>query len=105
MERTSVESGFTVFEWDEDKRADNLRKHSVDFSDLPLVPARPHLAVAARFRASDLWIKPEERMLAVLLHGNDIVTVIYTVRGQTCRIISARPANRNEREAYHTHFS
>jgi len=36
---------------------------------------------------------------------HDIFVVVYTLRGEVKRIISARPASRRERNVYHQTFS
>ena len=83
------------FEWDERKARVNLRKHKVDFAD----PA----TVFEDLRAVTVTDKnPDEERYATL--GMDSVgrqlVVIYTVRGERIRIISARRATRRERADY-----
>jgi uncharacterized protein len=81
------------FEWDEDKAASNLEKHAIDFRDAARIFEGPVL-VAHSVRAG------ERRWKAVgALRGRPIA-VIYTMRGKRCRIISARMARRDEKEAY-----
>jgi uncharacterized protein len=84
-----------VFEWDEIKARANLRKHRVDFADAATVfeDAR---AVTIVQENSD-----EERYATIGVDalGRPLV-VIYTVRGERIRIISARRATRRERAEY-----
>lgn len=84
--------------WDERKRRANLAKHGIDFADLePLfegpVSDKPDLR-------RDYG---EARRIAVGGVGGLIVSVVYTWRGETRRIISARRANRHEREDFYRH--
>ena len=71
------------FEWDEAKREANLDKHGLDFLD-----ARTICLTA----------------LGVVGEDEIIVAVVYTVRGETLRLISARRARRNERHLYQDRF-
>ena len=83
--------------WDERKAAANLAKHGVAFADAELVLFDP-LALTAEDSDSE----GEQRFLSV---GSDafgrIVAVIDAYRGAAhIRLISARAATRNERDAY-----
>lgn len=84
------------FEWDEAKAASNLKKHSVDFADAVGVFDDPF---ALSMPDDD---SPEERRYAGV--GSDvlarILVVVYTIRGDNVRIISARRATRSERKRY-----
>ncbi|MBB4301105.1 hypothetical protein GGD81_000120 [Rhodobium orientis] len=85
---------FPEFEWNERKSESNLEKHGFDFDDAISVFEQPHLVDPCDF-------PDEERLLAIgLLEGVEIA-VIYTIRNQNCRVISARRARKNERRAYH----
>ena len=84
-----------IFEWDEAKRQSTLDKHGLDFVDAVEVLAAPHLLLQAR---SDI----EERQIAIGMIGEIHVAVIFTMRDETCRIITARRARRDERERYKT---
>ncbi|WP_426122452.1 BrnT family toxin [Pararhizobium sp. PWRC1-1] len=42
--------------------------------------------------------------LAICPDTNRIITVVYTMRAEICRIISARPAHKNEQRIYHQSF-
>jgi uncharacterized protein len=83
------------FEWDERKARANLRKHRVDFADAATVFEDPR-AVTVTDENLD-----EERYVTL---GMDLLSrqlvVIYTVRGERIRIISARRATRRERADY-----
>jgi uncharacterized protein len=81
----------TGFEWDPRKAAANVRKHGIQFADAVGVLEDAH-AITIRDHAHD-----KERWVTI---GMDalarVLTVVYTWRGNTVRIISARPATPNE---------
>ena len=83
------------FEWDERKARANLRRHNVDFADAVAV-LEDQLAITIADDTSD-----EERFVTV---GCDvlgrILVVVYTVRDNQIRLISARKATRQERRRY-----
>jgi len=85
------------FEWHEDKNARNIAKHGIDFEDAIAIFDAP------------LFIRygnpgGEERFVAVGMMADLEIAVVYTRRGSTIRLISARRARRNERQAYHQAF-
>jgi uncharacterized DUF497 family protein len=87
------QSYFSSFEWDELKREANLAKHGIDF---------PRAASALNGPRLD---KPSERngeirTLAICPLTDRLIAVVYTMRGDICRIISARAARKNEQRAY-----
>lgn len=84
------------FEWDNDKAESNLAKHGVDFVGAVGVFEDPALLVAVDGRHS------EPRFRAVGLVNGLVLSVAYTMRGDVCRIISARRASRRERQQYDT---
>jgi len=85
------------FEWDESKNAANIRKHKIDFCDVPSVFEAPLLIAydARQDYGEDRWIG------IGTLRSITVVVVIFTERAtDTIRIISARRANRYERKQY-----
>jgi len=86
-----------VFEWDEGKREANLVKHGVDFVDAVEVFADP-LRVERVDRRREY---AEERRQAVGTVRGQVLFVVYTLRGEVRRLISARRASSNERRAYY----
>jgi len=84
------------FEWDPSKAATNLAKHGVHFADAVAV-FEDDLALTMR----DPYFENEERWITT---GMDtlgrVVVVIYTWRGETIRIISARAVTPRERRQY-----
>jgi uncharacterized DUF497 family protein len=75
-----------AFEWDARKNAANRRKHGIDFRDAARIFDGP--VVEARDEREDR----EVRMIAFGALGHRVIAVVYTWRGGTCRIISARRA-------------
>jgi uncharacterized DUF497 family protein len=88
-----------TFEWDADKAAKNLAKHGVSFPEAALVFADPR-----RLTVTDTRHPSEHRENTTgLIAGLLVVTVTHTDRASVTRIISARPASRQERKRYHAH--
>jgi len=83
------------FEWDEAKRAENLAKHGVDFVDAAQVLSRSPLVLADERRDYG-----EPRYIAWGELNGLLLSVVFTVRGEALRIISARRANARERRRY-----
>jgi uncharacterized protein len=81
------------FEWDENKARANLQKHRLDFEDAIGLFDGPVLESRSDRHGEERW-----RALGEIA-GMTIV-VVYVVRGERRRIVSARRANRNERETY-----
>ena len=83
------------FEWDENKRRINLRKHGLDFAN-----AHQAFNDDAFVIIDDREDYGEERYILLSLMHERIVVIAYTVRGDTIRIISMRKANKRERKSY-----
>lgn len=84
------------FEWDEAKAESNLAKHNVPFGyAIRVFLDEGHVVIDAS-RKSD----GEERQKIIGRIEGKVFTVVFTMRGDTCRIISARRANMNETRAY-----
>lgn len=89
-----------VFEWDQAKSDKNLEERGFDF------------AHAARIFEGDVleWDDTrrdygERRVVTIGEVEGEIYVVVYTPRGEVRRIVSARPASRRERHAYHQAFT
>jgi uncharacterized DUF497 family protein len=85
------------FEWDDDKAAENLRYHSVSFEQATFAFNDP-FAVE--------WIDEreaygEERSVLLGIANAQLLTVVYTGRGERIRIISAWRATRHEQDYYY----
>ena len=82
------------YEWDASKADTNLVKHGIDFPAATEVFADPRLLILVDERYA------EPRYRAVGMVADVVLSVAYAVRGEVCRIISARRASRRERQQY-----
>lgn len=85
-----------TFEYDPQKAQTNWQKHNVSFAEAEFVFYDP-LAI----HDIDPDATDEERFIAVGM-GNSglLLVVVYTMRGEAVRLISARRAKRQEAKAY-----
>lgn len=84
------------FEWDPKKAEANLRKHGIPFSKATLVfQDRARLEMPQETGDSD-----EERWKALGCVEQTVLVVIFTLRGDRLRLISARKADRYEQGIY-----
>jgi hypothetical protein len=84
------------FEWDEAKNRRNIRKHHIDFADVPTVFDGP-MAVSLDTRRE----YREDRWIGIGFLKEAVVIVVFVERpDETIRIISARKATRHEREKF-----
>jgi len=83
------------FEWDPAKNAANIIKHGIDFED-----ARHVFDGTVLEAVDDRQEYGETRQAVIGVVAGRELYVVYTLRGENRRIISARRANRHEREAY-----
>jgi uncharacterized protein len=82
-------------EWDPNKAAGNLRKQGIRFAEAATVFEDDVMLTMADEDPN------EERFVALGIGSmGSILVVIYTVRGDRIRIISARKATRREQSAY-----
>ncbi|WP_438752831.1 BrnT family toxin [Pararhizobium sp. O133] len=86
------------FEWNDQKRINNINKHGIDFEDALLALQEPRVEFQPIRNG-------EVRTLAICPDTNRIISVVYSMRGEICRIISARPAHKNEQRIYHQNFA
>jgi len=85
------------FEWNEDKRAINFKKHGIDF---PLA-AKVFLDADRIERIDHRKDYGETRYQTIGRAKRMILFIVYTRRGDDLfRLISARRANKNEQKAY-----
>ena len=85
-----------LVEWDDNKNIINKRKHGISFETAALV-----FADDERIEYLDkLHSKTEDRFV-VLGCVQGILYVVYTMRGEAARIISARMATATERRIYY----
>lgn len=85
------------FEWDDGKAAANVRKHGVVFEEARDVFRDP-LAIEL---LDDREAYGEDRFVLIGMTQSRVLVVVYVLREQRNRIISARRAEPNERRAYH----
>ena len=82
-------------EWDREKAAANLRKHSIDFADAAMVLEDPLALTQPDERHR------EERFVTIGVDAlGRILVVVYSWRGANVRLISARRATPSERRQY-----
>ncbi|HVV94634.1 MAG TPA: BrnT family toxin [Hyphomicrobiales bacterium] len=84
------------FEWDPVKAATNLEKHGVPFD----LAAKAFLDERRLDYEDDRLDYGEERRVVIGAIQGRLHTVVYVMRGESCRIISARIANARERFTY-----
>ena len=92
----TIQIGEINIEWDADKNATNIRKHHIDFRDAALVFADQN-----RIEIYDAAHSFDEDRFIVIGMVEDILFVVYTERGESFRIISARNATLIEKEYYY----
>ncbi|NEP14840.1 MAG: BrnT family toxin [Symploca sp. SIO2C1] len=84
-----------TYQWNRDKAATNLRKHGIDFADAVSVFS-DDLAITISDERFD-----EERFVTIGLDAlGRVLVVVYTLRGDEIRLISARKATRQERQQF-----
>lgn len=86
-----------LFEWDEAKSERNLHERGFGFDYATQIFAGGVIEEDDRRRDYG-----EARTIATGEFGGDLFVVVYTWRANRRRIISARRANRRERDAYRT---
>ena len=85
-----------MFVWDETKRQSNLKKHGLDFRDAHLVYDNPDKCTYDSSREGERRLMD----LALAVIHCKLLALIYIERGDDVRVISFRPASREEREQY-----
>ena len=86
-----------IFEWNEDKAEESLKRHGVSFEEATTVFADP-----LSLTIPDPLHSVEENRFVItgLSHKYRQLVVVYTERGENIRIISAREATASERKKY-----
>ena len=84
------------FEWDERKAAGNYARHGVSFARRELLPE-----LLAIEQLDDREDYGEDRFIIIGMVEGRLLSVAYTMRGETIRIISARGAEPYEQRRYH----
>ncbi len=88
------------YEWDAAKNITNQIKHGISFEEARLIFEGDVLTGVDGRRDYG-----ETRYISIgAIQGLIVIAVIHTDRDGTTRIISARLANRSERQKYHDHL-
>lgn len=87
-----------TFVWDEKKNRENIRKHGIDFRDVPAMFDHPMLV-----RVDTRRDYGEDRWIGVGLLRSAVAVVVFVEweDEETIRIISARRATTYEAEEYY----
>ena len=88
------------FVWDDDKNKMNIRKHGISFLTASNVFYDEHRLELYDEKHSDQY---EERYCTIGIADERyfVITVIYTMRSDMIRIISARISTKKEKEIYY----
>ncbi|MCI0466957.1 MAG: BrnT family toxin [Beijerinckiaceae bacterium] len=87
-----------LFEWDEAKRAANLKKHGFDLLDAALLfDGRPVITYPSPRDG-------EGRFVTVGILAETFAAVVWTERNDAIRLISLRKARNEERQAHHSRY-
>lgn len=93
----SVLRGILGFEWDRGNRDKNEAKHGVASVECEEIFFNKPLIVVADEDHSHM----EERYFALgKTHGKRLLSIVFTMRVNKIRVISARPMSRKERRIY-----
>lgn len=92
-----MHSAVVDIEFDPSKAASNVRKHGVSFAD-----AEQALRDPLSVTIEDPDAESEQRFVTLGMDSlGRVLVVVYTLRGERVRLISARKASRGESEQYH----
>ena len=86
----------TIVEWDDTKNQTNILKHGISFETAALV-----FADEERIEYYDRLHSVNEDRYVVIGCVQGILYVVYTMRGEAARLISARLATPTERRIYY----
>ena len=85
-----------VFEWDSEKASANIRKHGISFESACEAFFDPLVSYC-----DDEIVENESREMMIGMNTNwQLLYVVYVLRSDRIRIISARLVTKEEREAY-----
>ena len=89
------------FEWDADKDRENQAKHGISFEEATHIFNGPVLT-----KIDDREAYGEVREITMgMLSPDAVLVVIHTERGENTRLISARKANRRERQIFYDYLA
>jgi uncharacterized DUF497 family protein len=86
-----------LFEWDDHKAETNIRKHGVSFDEAQTVFTDD---LSITIHDPDHSDEEDRWVIMGASHNQRLLVVIYTERGHTIRLISARKATLAERKKY-----
>jgi uncharacterized DUF497 family protein len=95
-------SGDMEFEWDENKRLANIKKHGFDFARTLTIWEDGGVIDPAATRVEGGELR--QLALGIAGEGEIVVAVVYTEREGVRRIISVRRARGYERKEYQSKF-
>ncbi len=88
-----------TFDWDEGNQDKNLNKHGVHYREIEEVFFNRPVKIFPDIGHSQI----ERRFLAYgKTNSGDLLLVVFTIRDQKLRVISARRQNKKERYIYET---
>ena len=87
----------TRLEYDTQKNQSNIRKRGLSFQAASHAFNEP----ASMIIYDEDHSTTEERYNLIGAVGSDILFIVYTMRDETIRMISARPATKREKERYY----
>jgi len=88
--------GIEGFQWDKGNSGKNERKHGVTDRESEEIFFNKPLIIARSVKGS-----PEIRYAALgKTYGSRLLAVVFTLRANRIRVISARPMSKSERELY-----
>ncbi len=83
------------YQWDQNKAITNFRKHGIDFADAVFVFSDPWAITISDDRFY------EERFITTGIDAfGRVLVVVYTLREEEIRVISARKATKKEKHQY-----
>lgn len=85
------------FEWDDNKARANATKHKVKFEEASTVWTDPFALIAPDPEHS---LGEAREWIIGTSYQQRVLVVVYTEKGQSIRIISARKATKSERRRY-----
>ena len=88
-----------TFEWNEKKRKENIRRHGLDFEDVPVVFENELVT-----DIDDRFDYGETRYYTLGILDHVVVVVSHTEDDDVIRVISFRKAEIYEEEIYYTHI-
>jgi len=86
-----------IYEWDEAKRSANLQKHGLDFLRACMVLESEYVMIVDSPRESEA----RQQAFAYVFDVLAVLSVAFVPGEDRCRIVSFRPAKREERRIYH----